>query len=461
MARLFGTDGIRGIAGEYPLTPEFVEKIGIVSAETLTHHFLPSRKGPQEVKLPKPTIIIGRDTRESCEMLFDALASGLTERGVDVWDCGVITTPAISYLTEATNSLAGIVISASHNPYQFNGIKFFSNSGMKLPDEVESGIEEKLATYDFSKREKKEKKGNITAFQEAKEKYIDFIKRSIPEAVNFSGFKMVIDCANGSVYEIAPKIFRGLEAEVIVLNDAPDGKNINEGCGSLHLEAIQKAVRANRADLGFAFDGDGDRVLFTDEKGSDLDGDHLMAICVQCLKRKGKLKNNTLVVTSMSNLGLLLAMERLGIRVLQTKVGDRYVLEEMLKSGAIFGGEQAGHIIFLDYAKTGDGLITALRVVAIIREEKKPLSELARIMEKAPQILINVEVKERKPFTALPLTSRLIQEAESTLGREGRILVRYSGTEPLARVMVEGKDREKIEKIAKKISEAIKKELNP
>jgi len=460
MVRLFGTDGIRGIAGEYPLTPEFVEKIGIVSAETLTRHFHPARLSPQQAPSPKPTIIIGRDTRESGETLFAALASGLIKRGVEVWDCGIITTPAISYLARATNSLAGIVISASHNPYKYNGIKFFSNLGMKLPDEVESEIEEKLADFKFSKT-KKEKKDNITPFPEAKQRYIDFVKKSILGETNFSGLKMVIDCANGSVSEIGPKIFSDLGAEVVVLNDAPDGKNINERCGSLHLEVIQKAVRANRADLGFAFDGDGDRVLFTDEKGSDLDGDHLMAICARFLKRKGKLKNNTLVVTSMSNLGLLLAMDRLGIRVLQTKVGDRYVLEEMLKSGAVLGGEQAGHIIFLDYDKTGDGLITALRVLSIVKEEEKPLSELAGIMERAPQVLINVEVKKRKPFTALPLTSKLIKEAESTLGREGRILVRYSGTEPLARVMVEGKDRKKIEEIAKKISQAIKKELNP
>jgi len=460
MVRLFGTDGVRGIAGEYPLTPEFVQKIGFVSAEILTYHFHPAKLGPQEVTSPKPAIIIGRDTRESGEMLFDALAKGLIERGVDVWDCGVITTPAISYLAQATNSLAGIVISASHNPYQYNGIKFFSNSGMKLPDEVESEIEEKLAVFNLSKT-KREKRGNVIPLPEAKQRYIDFVRGSISEEVNFSGIKMVIDCANGSVSEIGPKIFRDLGAEVIVLNDAPDGKNINDHCGSLHLEVIQKAVKANRADLGFAFDGDGDRVLFTDEEGRDLDGDHLMAICAQYLKRKGKLKNNTLVVTTMSNLGLLLAMDRLEIRVLQTKVGDRYVLEEMLKSRAVLGGEQAGHIIFLDYAKAGDGLITALRVLSIVREEKKPLSELAGIMERAPQVLINVEVKERKPFTALPLTSKLIREAESTLGREGRILVRYSGTEPLARVMVEGKDRKKIEKIAKNISQAIKKELNP
>jgi len=459
MVRLFGTDGIRGIAGEYPLTPEFVEKIGIVSSETLTHHFLPSRLSSKKVRSPKSTIIIGRDTRESGEMLFDGLANGLIKRGVDVWDCGVITTPAISYLTQVTNSLAGIVISASHNPYRYNGIKFFSNSGMKLPDEVESEIEEKLADFKQSKIEKK--KGKIIPFQEAKQKYIKFIKKSIPERVNFSGLKMVIDCANGSVSEIGPKIFGDLGGEVIVVNDAPDGKNINEGCGSLHLEVIKKAVKANRADLGFAFDGDGDRVLFTDEKGSNLDGDHLMALCAEYLKRKRKLKNNTLVVTSMSNLGLLLAMEKIGIRVLQTKVGDRYVLEEMLKSGAVLGGEQAGHIIFLDYGKTGDGLITALRVLSIVREENKPFSKLAEIMQKAPQVLINVEVKERKPFTSLPLTSTLIREAESALGREGRILVRYSGTEPLARVMVEGKDRKEIERIARKISEAIKKELNP
>ena len=449
MERLFGTDGIRGIAGKYPLTPEFAEKIGIVSAEILTRHFLPS---------PQPAIIIGRDTRESGEMLFDSLAKGLIRRGVDVRDCGVITTPAISYLTQSTNSLAGIVISASHNPYQFNGIKFFSNSGTMLPNEVESEIEEKVKASELSKTEKK---GNIIPFPEAKEKYIDFIKKSIPQGINFSGLKMVIDCANGSVSEIAPRIFRDLGGEVTMVNDTPDGKNINKGCGSLHLEVIQKAVKSNRADLGFAFDGDGDRVLFTDEKGSDLDGDHLMALCARCLKRKGKLKNNTLVVTSMSNLGLLLAMEKLGIRVLQTKVGDRYVLEEMLKSGATLGGEQAGHIIFLDYSKTGDGLITALRVLCIIKEEKKPLSQLAGIMERAPQVLINVEVKKRKPFNTLPLTSRLIKEAESALGKEGRILVRYSGTEPLARVMVEGKDRKNIEKIAKNISQAIKKELNP
>ncbi|TET42246.1 MAG: phosphoglucosamine mutase, partial [Elusimicrobia bacterium] len=292
MERLFGTDGIRGIAGKYPLTPEFVEKIGIVSAEILTHHFLASKLSSQKVPSTKPTIIIGRDTRESGQMIFDSLAKGLIQRGVDVCDCGVITTPAISYLIQATNSLAGIVISASHNPYQYNGIKFFSNSGMKLPDELESKIEEKLKASKLSNTEK-ENKGNIIPFPEAKEKYIEFIKKSIPQGVNFSGLKMVIDCANGSVSEIAPQIFRGLGGEVIVVNNTPDGKNINEGCGSLHLEIIHKAVKANRADLGFAFDGDGDRVLFTDEKGSDLDGDHLMALCAECLKRKGKLKNNT------------------------------------------------------------------------------------------------------------------------------------------------------------------------
>jgi phosphoglucosamine mutase len=459
MVRLFGTDGIRGIAGEYPLTPEFVEKIGIVSSETLTRHFLPPRISSKKVCSPRPNIIIGRDTRESGELLFNGLAKGLIKRGVDVWDCGVITTPAISYLTQATNSLAGIVISASHNPYQYNGIKFFSSSGMKLPDEVEREIEEKLADFKQSKREKK--RGKIIPFQEAKQKYIRYLKNSIPWGVNFSGLKMVIDCANGSASEIAPRIFRELGAEVIVVNNTPDGKNINKNCGSLHLEVIQKAVRANRADLGFAFDGDGDRVLFTDEKGSDLDGDHLMALCARWLKREGKLKNNTIVVTSMSNLGLLLAMERIGVRVLKTKVGDRYVLEEMLKSGAIFGGEQAGHIVFLDYGKTGDGLITALRVLSIVKEEKKPFSELTKIMHRAPQVLINVEVKEKKPFTSLPLTSRLIAEAEYRLGKEGRILVRYSGTEPLARVMVEGKDRKEIERIARKISQAIKKELDP
>jgi len=460
MVRLFGTDGIRGVAGKYPLTPEFVEKIGIVSAETLTHHFQPSKPGSKKLSSSKPAIIVGRDTRESGKMLFDALARGLVKRGVSVWDSEVITTPAISYLAQDMNFLAGIVISASHNPYKFNGIKFFSRSGMKLPDEVEAEIEERLR--DFTRhRAKKGRKGHIIPFPESRVKYINYVKRSIPEEVNFSGLKMVIDCANGSVSEIGPEIFRDFGAEVIAVNDAPNGKNINEGCGSLHLGVVQKVVKRSGADLGFAFDGDGDRVLFTDENGSDLDGDHLMALCARCLKRKGELRNNTLVVTYMSNLGLLLAMQKLGIRVVQTKVGDRYVLEEMLRSGALLGGEQAGHIIFLDYGKTGDGLITALRVLSILREEEKSLSELAKIVERAPQVLINVEVKKTKPFADLPLTSRLIQEAETALGKEGRILVRYSGTEPLARVMVEGKERKKIEIIARRISEAIRKELNP
>lgn len=450
MKKLFGTDGIRGIAGQYPITVEMAEKIGRVTAFVLGHN-------PHE---EENEIIIGRDTRESGAELFDALAKGITECGIDVYDAGVIPTPAIAYLTYKKKALAGIVISASHNPYEHNGIKIFSTEGMKLPDAVEAVIERELhpETAELDCSSEGVSLGSIIDFDKGRQEYVDFILHSIPSGLDFSGTKAVIDCANGATFEIAPMIFKSLSMETVILNNSPDGKNINEKCGALYLESLRNAVRDHKADIGFAFDGDGDRVLITDENGSDLDGDHIMCMCAKHLKEKGLLKNNKLVVTTMSNLGLHIAMKKEGIDVATTQVGDKYVLEEMLRSDAVLGGEQSGHIIFLDYISTGDGMLTALQVLNTIREANKPIKEMVRLMDRLPQVLVNIHVKKKKPINTLLQTSKLIEQAKTQLRDKGRVLVRYSGTEHLARVMIEGTDTAQIERMAHEIADCLKKE---
>ncbi|MBU4561374.1 phosphoglucosamine mutase [bacterium] len=447
MRRLFGTDGIRGRANVYPMTPEIAFRLG----KTVALFFKKDKR--------RASLAIGRDTRLSGPIFEEALASGISSVGGDVLKLGILPTPAIAYLTKSLRADAGIVISASHNPYYDNGIKFFSRRGLKLSDDYEKKIEERL----LKKREVFHPTGKgigrIYSVNDASRRYEEFALKSFPRGLNLRGYKIVIDCANGATYQVAPQILRTLDAELITLNVSPDGTNINRNCGSLSPEVIQERVLKEKADVGISFDGDGDRVIFMDEKGEVVDGDQMMALCAQELIKKKRLPKKTLVATVMSNLGLDLALEKMGGKVIRTPVGDRYVLDEMLKKNLTLGGEQSGHIIFLEHNTTGDGIITALQILSIMKKRSKPLSELAQIMEKLPQVLVNVRIKKKKdPLKVLEI-KKDIERAGEKLGSGGRILVRPSGTEPLIRVMIEGKEKKEIETIARNISKIIKRKL--
>ncbi|MBU4310317.1 phosphoglucosamine mutase [bacterium] len=447
MRRLFGTDGIRGRANVYPMTPEIAFRLG----KTVALFFKKDKR--------RASLAIGRDTRLSGPIFEEALASGISSVGGDVLKLGILPTPAIAYLTKSLRADAGIVISASHNPYYDNGIKFFSRRGLKLSDDYEKKIEERL----LKKREVFHPTGKgigrIYSVNDASRRYEEFALKSFPRGLNLRGYKIVIDCANGATYQVAPQILRTLDAELITLNVSPDGTNINRNCGSLSPEVIQERVLKEKADVGISFDGDGDRVIFMDEKGEVVDGDQMMALCAQELIKKKRLPKKTLVATVMSNLGLDLALEKMGGKVIRTPVGDRYVLDEMLKKNLTLGGEQSGHIIFLEHNTTGDGIITALQILSIMKKRSKPLSELAQIMEKLPQVLVNVRIKKKKdPLKVLEIKKE-IERAGEKLGSGGRILVRPSGTEPLIRVMIEGKEKKEIETIARNISKIIKRKL--
>lgn len=447
MRQLFGTDGIRGIANKYPIDAETIVKIGRAAAKVFkngkTHH----------------RILIGKDTRLSGYMIENALVSGICSEGVDVLLVGPMPTPAIAHLTKSFGADAGIVISASHNPYQDNGIKFFSKEGTKLPD----AIEEKIESHIFDREEKKDhnpenKIGKAFRIDDAQGRYIEYVKHTAGNR-SITGLKIILDCANGAAYHVAPDIFKELGAEVIVLNNTPDGININENCGAMHPELIQKQVIAHKADAGIALDGDADRIIMADENGNVIDGDQIIAICAESMAKKRKLRNKTVVTTIMSNLGLKIALEKQGIKLIQTQVGDRYVTEEMLKRQSNLGGEQSGHVVFSDYNTTGDGIITGLQVLSIMAEEHKKLSELSAAMKKFPQIILNVNVKEKKEFQKMPEVDAAIKNAEKELGENGRVLVRYSGTQNMARVMIEGEDEVVIKKLAEKIIQEIKKEI--
>ncbi len=441
MAKLFGTDGVRGVANT-ELTAELAFKLGRAGAYVLTQQGHPKK------------IIIGRDTRISGDMLEAALVAGICSVGVDVYKVGVLPTPAIAYLTRKTKSGAGVVISASHNPVQDNGIKFFGPSGYKLPDELESKIE-KLALQEEPDIPKPTggELGRVYYVEDALDQYVEFAKSTI--TTDLKGLKIVVDCANGAAYQVAPRVLTELGAEVIPLFHRPDGVNINAGCGSTHPEVLMEEVVKQGADLGLAHDGDADRVLAVDEQGNLVDGDQIMVLCAKHLKSKGLLRKNTTVVTVMSNLGLYKALESSDINVMETKVGDRYVLEKLLETGARFGGEQSGHIIFLAHNTTGDGIITALQVLAVIKETGKSLAKLAGQMEKYPQILKNVQVKDKTVVMNSPIMSEAIRRFERDLAGKGRILVRPSGTEPLVRIMVEGKDMAELQTIVEKMSDIV------
>ena len=444
MGRMFGTDGVRGVAGE-ELTIELATKLGQAGAFVLTKE-----------QSHKPTIIVGCDTRISGGMLASALMAGICSVGANAIFAGVLPTPAIAYLTRKHKVDAGVVISASHNPMEFNGIKFFNGEGYKLSDSLEDEIESLIAN---DMRDIKLPTGSAIGkieyrFDLARE-YIDFMKKTVP--VDLSGMKIVIDCAEGASYETSVATLTELGADLVAIHTEPDGTNINANCGSTHMQELQARVVAEKAALGLAFDGDADRMLAVDENGKLVDGDEIMAICANFMKSQGTLKKNTVVVTVMTNLGFTLMGEEQGLHIEKTKVGDRYVLENMLENGYNIGGEQSGHVIFLDDNTTGDGLLSALHLLEVMVSTEKPLSELAQVMEVLPQALVNAKVPNHKKesFMEYPEIASAVKELEEKFAGEGRVLIRPSGTEPLVRVMIEGKDQQQIETEAKKLAEFI------
>jgi len=444
MGKLFGTDGVRGVANQYPMTAEMALNIGRATALQF------KRAGHA------PKIIIGKDTRVSGYMLENALVSGICSMGVDAILVGVLPTPGIAYLTNSMRVDAGIVISASHNPFQDNGIKIFSGEGFKLPDEKEAAIEDMIFANNLDKLHPSPTElGKAYRMDDARGRYIVFLKHTFPKEYTLEGMKIVLDCANGAAYRVAPETFLELGAEVVTLFDQPNGRNINATCGSQHPEGLAQEILRQKADVGFAFDGDGDRCIAVDETGTVLTGDQIIALCAYVMKKEGTLTNNLVVRTVMSNIGLTVAFEKLGIDSIMTRVGDRYVLEEMQARGSAIGGEDSGHIIYLREHTTGDGILTALQVVAAMKKESKPLSELARVMTVFPQSLINVDTKSRPEIATVPQIMTVIREVEAGLGNQGRVLVRYSGTQNMCRVMVEGPTQEETDRACRKIADAV------
>ena len=444
MAVLFGTDGVRGVANK-KLTPSLAFKLGMAGAYVL------GREGR------RPLIAIGKDTRISGDMLEAALTAGILSVGGDCLRVGVIPTPGLAYLTRSYGCCAGIVISASHNPVADNGIKFFAADGFKLPDSIEEEIENLVLTDFTFPRPTGADIGRVFDETTAPEKYLSFLKEELN--VDLKGLKIVLDCANGAASNIAPRLFADLGAAVTVLYGDPNGININENCGSTHTDELQQEVKSQGADLGLAFDGDADRLIAVDEQGNLVDGDHIMVTCGLFRKQKGMLDKNKVTVTVMSNLGLKEAFEKAGITVQETKVGDRYIMEEMRRNGGVLGGEQSGHIIFLDHATTGDGLVTALELLRVIRETGQPLSCLSAQMRRFPQIMVNVRVDNKEELKTNQKIAAAISCAEEQLKGQGRILVRPSGTEPLVRVMGEALDEQKLKEVVNELAEVVAENL--
>jgi phosphoglucosamine mutase len=448
MRKLFGTDGVRGVANQDPMTSETALRLGRAAA----HVFRDSSR--------RHRIVIGKDTRLSGYMIESALTSGICSMGVDVLLVGPVPTPGIAFLTRSLRADAGVVISASHNSYEDNGIKFFGRDGFKLPDEVEAKIERVMFSGEIDAiRPTAAEIGKAYRIDDAIGRYNEFVKSSIPRGMDCSGIRVVVDSANGAAYKIGPRILLELGAEVISLHDQPNGVNINQGCGSLHPEVIARAVRENKAQIGIAYDGDADRVILCDEKGTVVDGDAIMAVCAIQMIEQGMLRHNTLVATVMSNLGLELALKDAGGKLIRVSVGDRAVMEKMIEGGYNLGGEQSGHVIFLDHNTTGDGLVTALQVLAIMKQTGRPLSELASRMKTYPQTLVNVKVKKRHDLAAIPEIAQQILEVEKTLEGRGRVLVRYSGTEPKVRIMLEGENEAEIKRHAADLARLISDKL--
>ena len=446
--RLFGTDGIRGTVNKHPMTPETVLRIGMAAA-----HVLRDKRG-------RNMILIGKDTRLSGYMIESALTSGICSMGMNVTLVGPLPTPGLAFLTRTLRLDAGIVISASHNPFEDNGIKFFSSEGFKLPDALEEKIEELMPDEGLQRhRPKGTEIGKAYRLDDASGRYIEYIKSTLPKGMNFEGIKIVVDCANGAAYKITPLLLRELGAEVISINDKPDGININVNCGSLHIEGLLQAVKHHKANIGLAHDGDADRTIFCDEKGKIVDGDQVLGMWAVEMNQQGALRKNTVVSTVMSNLGFEEYLRNNGIRLIRTRVGDRYVVREMINGGYNLGGEQSGHIVFLDFNTTGDGPLTAVQVLYLIKKKGVSLSKLASEIKLYPQILMNVEVENKHDLKSNPEIEKAIKTAEKALAGKGRILVRSSGTESKVRVMLEGKELTLITKLGKDISNIIKEAL--
>ncbi len=447
MSRLFGTDGIRGVANAPPLTTELAFRLGRQLVATLLEHH----------GLAKTRLVVGRDTRLSGPMLEGALVSGALSAGADVYSVGVLPTPAIAYLTRRLEAHGGVVLSASHNSFEDNGIKIFSGEGAKFPDAWEEEIEGRLRGADLAPWPTGARIGRLLPHAQAEADYVAHLRASQP--FHLDGLTIVLDCAHGATYRVAPRLFRAFGARVVLMGARPDGLNINRRAGALYPDALRKRVLASRAQLGLAFDGDGDRLICVDETGEIRDGDYLLAICARHLAARGGLRAGAVVTTVMANFGLDKSLKDAGIGIVKTQVGDRYVLEEMLKIGANLGGEQSGHLLFLDHSTTGDGVLSALQLLGVMRETGQPLSALSVCMSKFPQVLVNVPVRERRPLESIPGLGSRVEALDKEINGAGRILLRYSGTESLARGMVEGEDQRWVEAAAAELAGLIRNEI--
>lgn len=444
--RLFGTDGVRGKANKFPMTCETALALG----RAVALHFRDNTMSPR--------ILVGRDTRQSGPMFENALASGVTSMGGDVLRVGLLPTPAIAYLTESMRAHAGVVISASHNPFQDNGIKFFGANGFKLPDSTELEMEKTVLSEVPLTMAGPEEIGMDIEVPDVKGRYIVFLKERFPRTMDLGGLKIAVDCANGATFRVAPEVLTELKADIVVMGDHPDGRNINDRCGALFPDAVARQVLEHSADIGAAFDGDGDRLILSDEKGRIVDGDKVMGICARYMAEKQNLNKGTVVATVMSNLGLQVFLEGLDLKMIRTQVGDRYVVEEMRRGGYNLGGEQSGHLVFMDHATTGDGIVALLQVLRVMIDSGKRLSELAEQVPHFPQVRLDREVVSKPATSELVHMNRAIEDAGQRLGGEGRILVRYSGTSNLIRVMLEGPNEALINELAKQIIAGVQKD---
>ena len=447
--KLFGTDGVRGRANVHPMTAETALALGQAIA-----HVFRGRSGGRH------RILIGKDTRLSGYMFEDALAAGVASMGIDVLQVGPVPTPALAFLTADMRCDAGIMISASHNSYEDNGIKFFGNDGFKLADELEEQIEDLVASGALAhRRAGADSIGAARRIDDAHGRYVVFLKKTFPMELSLAGVRIVLDCANGAAYKVGPTVLWELGAEVFTLGVDPDGRNINDNCGSLHPERVIDRVRELRADVGISLDGDADRVVMVDEKGQLLDGDMLLWLCARDMVARGTLKGGGVVATVLSNLGLERGLEAIDLQLVRSQVGDRYVVEAMRNGGYNLGGEQSGHIIFLDHSRTGDGLMTALQTLAVMARAQKPLSDLTGSFERLPQVMLSVRVFEKKPVDSLSSVQDAIKQVESELGKNGRVLIRYSGTEPLVRIMVEGEDEGRVAELGEYLADELRRAL--
>lgn len=444
MGRLFGTDGIRGRVNTHPMQPELVLRLGLAAGQYF-------RNGNKRHR-----VVIGKDTRLSGYVFESALTSGFCAAGMDVFLVGPMPTPAISFLTRSMRADLGVVISASHNPYMDNGIKFFDKDGFKLADEVENEIAAMVTNRDFAwSYPDHDQVGRARKIQDSPGRYIVELKHSFPAGMTLDGLTIVLDCAHGASYRVAPLIFEELGAKVITVGVEPDGLNINKGCGSLYPEGLAAKIREHRADIGLALDGDADRLIVVDERGTVLDGDQIMAVCADEMMTRGTLAGNTLVATVMSNMALEVFMQERGGRLLRTKVGDRYVVEEMRKGGYLLGGEQSGHLVFMEHSTTGDGTLAALQLLRIMVSRQRPISEIAGLLTPYPQKLVNVRVGKKVPFAEVPSIQAALRQAEARLGNTGRVLLRYSGTEALARIMVEARDEAMVNELCEELTHVV------